>query len=64
MNMTMDMSMQMTFYQDHNFEFLFDSWHVDTEDKYGLALLGLLIFAITLNVVNFLVNYADIKRKQ
>jgi hypothetical protein len=53
MSMSMDMQMQMTFYSDAHFEFLFDSWHVDTKGKYVGALFGLFFFAISLSLINF-----------
>lgn len=64
MMMDMDMEMQMTFYSDPHFEFLFDSWHVDSKGKYVGALFGLFFFAIGISVLNYLLIVVEKKLSQ
>jgi len=64
MMMDMDMEMQMTFYSDPHFEFLFDSWHVDTKGKYVGALFGLFFFALGICAVNYLLVVVEKKFSQ
>jgi hypothetical protein len=64
MSMSMNMEMQMTFYSDPHFEFLFDSWHVDTKGKYVGALFGLFFFAIGLSLLNYIQQIVEKLRLQ
>lgn len=59
--MDMDMEMQMTFYSDHHFEFLFDSWHVDSTSKYIGSLFGLFFFAVGINILNYILTLVEKK---
>jgi hypothetical protein len=57
-------SMQTTFYSDPHFEFLFDSWHVDSHEKYAGAVVGLFFFSAFLPVLNYVTDFLELKRKQ
>ncbi|OMJ95908.1 hypothetical protein SteCoe_633 [Stentor coeruleus] len=63
MMMMMSMEMQCTFYSDPHFEFLFNSWHVDSRSKYAGALVGLFFFAVAINVLNYFTSIIESKRK-
>lgn len=64
MDMMMSMEMQSTFYSDPHFEFLFNSWHVDSRSKYAGALVGLFFFAVAINALNYFTSLIDSKRKK
>jgi hypothetical protein len=64
MDMDMEMEMQMTFYSDPHFEFLFDSWHVDSKGKYIGSLFGLFFFAIGISILNYLLIVVEKKHSQ
>lgn len=56
MNMTMDMKMQMTFFNDHKFTLFFDDWKIDSDGEYAAAILGLILVSLGFQILSYVIR--------